>query len=260
MSVYKRMIVIFFTGIMMIGMLTFSTGKPAKSAVVVLPAESDQIEGTDVVENITPTPEDTPTPVPTEVTPTEEPVPTLPADNPLRYEIYPDIHELIQEFFDAKAAADIDKMKSLVTDPVYISTETINAQSEYVKGYTDLKCYTKQGGGEIDFVVYCTLNMLVSTIETPIASMESFYIVYKDGKPMIFSGVIEDEVTQALLNELDNDEDVAELKDFTMQEIAKAAQADPAVYEFWQKLINAAGTDANTEAEPEATPTPTPAE
>ena len=253
MSVYKRMIVIFFTGIMMIGMLTFSTGKPAKSAVVVIPADSDQTGVTDVVENVTPTPEDTPTPVPTEVTPTEEPVPTLPADNPLRYEIYPDIHDLIQEFFDAKAAADIDKMKSLVTDPIYISTETINAQSEYVKGYTDLKCYTKRGGGEIDFVVYCTLNMLVSTIETPIASMESFYIVYKDGKPMIFSGVITDEVTQALLNELDNDEDVAELKDFTMQEIAKAAQEDPAVYEFWQKLINAAGTD---DEEPEGTPTP----
>ena len=248
MSVYKRMIFIFITGIMMIGMLTFSTGRPVKSAVVVIPAGSDGKEGTEVATNTTVTPEPTEevTPEPTAPEPTEPPVPTVPADNPLRYEIYPDIHDLIQEYYDAKAAADIDKMKTLVTDPVYISTETITAQSEFVKGYSDLKCYTKRGGGEIDFVVYCTVNMLVSTLETPIASLESFYIIYKDGKPMIFSGVITDEATQAILNTLDNDDDVVELKDYTLEAISAAAEADPAVYEFWQKLINAVGTEEDS--------------
>ena len=242
------MIFIMITGIMFIGMLTFSTGRPVKSAVVIIHAGTEDPEGTGVALNTTPTeiPTDTPTPEPTAVEPTQPPVPTVPADNPLRYEIYPDIHDLIQEFYDAKAAADIDKMKKLVTDPVYISTETITAQSEFVKGYSDLKCYTKRGGGEIDFVVYCTVNMLVSTLETPIASLESFYIIYKDGKPMIFSGVITDEATQAILNALDNDDDVVELKEYTLEAISAAAEADPAVYEFWQKLINAVGTEENT--------------
>lgn len=250
MSVYKRMIFIMVTGIMLIGMLTFSTGRPVKSAVIIIPAGTEDPEGTEAVLNVTPTdiPTDTPTPEPTAPEPTEPPVPTVPADNPLRYEVYPDIHDLIQEYYDAKAAADIDKMKKLVTDPVYISTETITAQSEFVKGYSDLKCYTKRGGGEIDFVVYCTVNMFVSTLETPIASLESFYIIYKDGKPMIFSGVITDEATQAVLNTLDNDDDVVELKEYTLEAISAAAEADPAVYEFWQKLINAVGTEENSTA------------
>lgn len=250
MSVYKRMIFIMVTGIMLIGMLTFSTGRPVKSAVIIIPAGTEDPERTEAVLNVTPTdiPTDTTTPEPTAPEPTEPPVPTVPADNPLRYEVYPDIHDLIQEYYDAKAAADIDKMKKLVTDPVYISTETITAQSEFVKGYSDLKCYTKRGGGEIDFVVYCTVNMLVSTLETPIASLESFYIIYKDGKPMIFSGVITDEATQAVLNTLDNDDDVVELKEYTLEAISAAAEADPAVYEFWQKLINAVGTEENSTA------------
>ena len=57
MSVYKRMIFILFTGIMMIGMLTFSTGRPVKSAVVVIPADSDGKEGTEVATNDPVTPE-----------------------------------------------------------------------------------------------------------------------------------------------------------------------------------------------------------
>lgn len=257
MSVYKRMIFIFITGIMMIGMLTFSTGRPVKSAVVVVPAGQDDPEGTGLVNNepVTAEPTLTVTPEPTAPEPTEPPVPTVPAENPLRYEIYPDIHDLIEAYYEAKAAADIDKMKTLVTDPVYISTETITAQSEFVKGYSDLKCYTKRGGGEIDFVVYCTVNMLVSTLETPIASLESFYIVYKDGKPMIFSGVITDEATKNILTTLDNDDDVVELKEYTLEAIAAAAEADPAVYEFWQKLINAVGTeDAESTENVSATP------
>ena len=102
MSVYKRMIFIMITGIMFIGMLTFSTGRPVKSAVVIIPAGTEDPEGTGVALNITPTeiPTDTPTPEPTAVEPTQPPVPTVPADNPLRYEIYPDIHDMVQEMLD----------------------------------------------------------------------------------------------------------------------------------------------------------------
>ena len=146
---------------------------------------------------------------------------------------------------DAKTTCDIDTLKTLVTDPIYISAETITAQSEYVKGYSDIKCYTKRGGGEIDLVVYCTFNTTITTIETPIASLESFYITYKDDKPMIFSGIFSEE-TQALLTRLDNDDDVIALKESISEEIDKALQSDPALKDFWNKLINAVTEDAQS--------------
>lgn len=248
MPISKRLIFIFFTGIMMLGMLTFSTGHPVKSAVVIKPAVSTPDTGTP-----TGTEPDTTTPALVDNTPsvTEAPTPsaepTLDPDapNPLRLEIYPDVHDVIQQYFDAKTTCDIDTLKTLVTDPIYISAETITAQSEYVKGYSDIKCYTKRGGGEIDLVVYCTFNTTITTIETPIASLESFYITYKDDKPMIFSGIFSEE-TQALLTRLDNDDDVIALKESISEEIDKALQSDPALKDFWNKLINAVTEDAQS--------------
>ena len=246
MPVSKRLIFIFMTGIMLIGMLTFSTGRPVKSAVVIKPVPSTPDE-TVVVEDTQKEPSPTPaedSPEITEEAPTVTPEPTIDPDapNPLRLEIYPDVHDVIQQYFDAKTTGDIATLKTLVTDPVYISSETITAQSEYVKGYSDIKCYTKRGGGEIDLVVYCTFNTTITTIDTPIASLESFYITYQDDKPMIFSGIFSEE-TQALLGKLDNDDDVVELKESISKEIDKALESDPVLKDFWNRLINAVTTE-----------------
>ena len=119
------------------------------------------------------------------------------------------------------------------------------------KGYSDIKCYTKRGGGDIKFVVYCTFNMTITTIDTPIASLESFYITYQDGKPLIFSGFF-DEKTQEILTRLDNDEDVVALKNYTSEQIAKVLDEDPSLYEFWRKLINVVGEDDQSESESES--------
>ena len=250
MPIYKRMIYILTTGIMLIGMLTFCTGKPVRSAVVIKPETS--LPGTE--ESVTPVPtlpetESTPTPT-EEPTPTVTPTPDADVPNPLLEEIYPDIHDLIQEYYDAKVNVDLDTIKTLVTNPMYISTETITAESEYIKGYSDLRCFTKRGGGEIDFVVYCTCNMIVPTIKTPIASLESFCISYKDGKPLIFTGIF-DEETQVLLDKLDNDDDVNELKQFTTQQMLEAAAEDPELADFLHKLYNIVG-----ESDQESTPSP----
>ncbi|MBR4343155.1 MAG: hypothetical protein IKP88_10725 [Lachnospiraceae bacterium] len=242
MSIYKRFIFTLVTGIMFIGLLTFYTGQPLKSAMIVDTSAKEDVPSP----TVTPSPEpvvETGTPVPTQEAETT-PVPTQDEDapNPLLEEIYPDIHDLIEQYLNAKANADIDTLKTLVVDPLYISVETITAQSEFIKGYSDIKCYTKRGGGDIKFVVYCTFNMLVTTIDTPIASLESFYITYKDGKPLVFSGLF-DEETQKMLDKLDNDEDVIALKEYTSEQIAKALKEDPALYEFWKKLINFVGDD-----------------
>ena len=242
MPIYKRMIYILTTGIMLIGMLTFTTGHPVRSAVVIKPtANSQEDPDTTPVPTTVVETESTPTPTP-EPTATAVPTPDADAPNPLLEEIYPDIHDLIQSYYDAKANVDLDTIKTLVTNPMYISTETITAESEYIQGYSDLRCFTKRGGGEIDFVVYCTFNMIVPTIQTPIASLESFCISYKDGKPLIFTGLF-DEETQLLLDKLDNDDDVNELKRYTTEQLLQAAEADPSLSDFLHKLYNIVGED-----------------
>jgi hypothetical protein len=62
---------------------------------------------------------------------------------------------------------------------------------------------------------------------------------------MIFSGIFSEE-TQALLTRLDNDDDVIALKESISEEIDKALQSDPALKDFWNKLINAVTEDAQS--------------
>lgn len=260
MSIDKRLIVILTFGIMLIGMLTFSTGHPVKSAVVIKPVPSQPISA----EN-TPSEEDKEKePVPTtiaedisqavEATPTPSAVPTPDpnAPNPLRLEIYPEVHDLIEQYLTAKQNGDIDTLRTLVTDPKYLSTETITMDSEYTTGYSNIKCYTKRGGGEIDLVVYVTFNTSLVGIETPIASLESFYITYKDDKPFIFSGLFNEE-TQQMLGKLDSDKDVLDLRDSVQREVDAATDKDPALKDFWDKLTAAVNSSESTNENGEST-------
>ena len=259
MSIDKRLIVILTFGIMLIGMLTFSTGRPAKSAVVIKPAPSQPIsaDNTSSDENIEAEP--SPTAVEeknetTEATPTPSAVPTPDpnAPNPLRLEIYPEVHDLIEQYLTAKQNGDIDTLKTLVTDPKYLSIETITMDSEYTTGYSNIKCYTKRGGGEIDLVVYVTFNTSLVGIDTPIASLESFYITYKEDKPFIFSGLFNDE-TQSMLGKLDSDQDVLDLRDSVQSEVDAATDKDPALKDFWDKLTAAVNSSESTDENGEST-------
>ena len=239
---------------MLIGMLTFSTGRPVKSAVVIKPAGVEADSGAptkDVTVEPSQKPAEEVTEVP-EASPTPYAEPTLDPDapNPLRLEIYPDVHDLIEQYLDAKQRGDIDTLKSLVTDPMYLSTETITMDSEYTTGYSNIKCYTKRGGEEIDLVVYVTFNTSLVNIDTPIASLESFYITYKEDKPYIFSGLF-NENTQAILGKLDSDQDVLDLRESVQKEIKAATDKDPALKDFWDKLtaaVNAGSADSDSES------------
>ena len=253
MPISKRLIFIFTTGIMLIGMLTFTTGRPVKSAVVIKPAPVQADSGVSTedkankpsekpIEEVTKIPDASPTPY-------AEPTLDPDAPNPLRLEIYPDVHDLIEQYLEAKQKGDIDTLKTLVTDPMYLSTETITMDSEYTTGYSNIQCYTKRGGGEIDLVVYVTFNTSLVAIDTPIASLESFYITYKEDKPYIFSGLFNED-TQALLGKLDNDQDVLNLRESVQKEIKAATEKDPALKDFWDKLTAAVNSgSANSDDE-----------
>lgn len=259
MELYKRLILILTMGIMAIGIITYkidadSSGSPkqvetddASSPENVLSDNGTQQtsdntavdEGTPfAVNNTVPSgaeaegsDTDTPTQAPDEPTPTPEP-------NPLKCEVYPQIHTLIEKYFQAKLSCDIEQFREIVTDVSYINIESIARATESVRDYTDLTVYTKRGYGDIDLVVYCTFNMIVPRVDSPIASIDSFYIVYDDeGNPRIFSGILDDEVMDKLAV-MDNDDEVLALKNYVATEIAHAMEKDESLVEFWENMLS----------------------
>lgn len=271
MELYKRLLLILTSGIMMVGLICLKIDAPSHS---VSASESNKTQNTSgdgntvpssdgsgkLAENISPSAlPDTfgdgsdipgtstgdvaaePTEIPDGPTPTPEP-------NPLKPEVYPQIHTLIEDYFKAKLSCDLEQFKNIVTDVSYINIEAMARSTESVKDYTNLKVYTKRGYGPIDTVVYCTFDMIVPNVDSPIASIDSFYIVNdENGNPKIFSGVLEDNIVEKLL-EMDNDEEVAALKTYVSTEIEHAMQKDPTLVEFWENMLNGIPESAITKA------------
>ncbi len=222
MKVYKRMSIILSTGIMLIGLITFyissGMGYPVSGSMDVAD-EVKVVSTTPVV--ITPTP-----------TPTPEP-------NILLEEAYPEIHDLIKNYYDAKLEVDKEAFRNLVTDISFIDIDEIQAKTSAVTAFTDITCYTKKGFGNIDLVCYVRYYMDIVTIDTPVLSLDELYIQYDEtGDPLIFMGEI-DTVTSEKLRVLRNDNDVANLISSTQKEINESLKNDEDLLAFWQRNMGA---------------------
>jgi len=222
MNVYKRMSIILSSGIMLIGLLTFyissGMGYPVTGSM-------DKIEASVVISAKPATPL-TPTPTPT------------PEPNILLRESYPEIHDLIKSYYDAKLEVDKEAFRNLVTDISYINIDEIQAKTSAVTSFTDITCYTKKGVGEIDLVCYVKYYMDIVTIDTPVLSLDELFIQYDEtGDPLIFMGELDTDTRNELVK-LRNDADVSELISSTQKEIDESLKNDEDLLAFWQRNMN----------------------
>ncbi|MCR5521032.1 MAG: hypothetical protein K6F44_03875 [Lachnospiraceae bacterium] len=222
MKIYKRMSIILSTGIMLIGLLTFyissGMGYPVSGS---MDEKKVEVAAQPVVKAVI-TPSPTPTPEP----------------NILLEEAYPEIHDLIKSYYDAKLEVDKEAFRSLVTDISYIDMDEIQAKTSAVTAFTDITCYTKKGCGEIDLVCYVRYYMDIVTIDTPVLSLDELFIQYDEtGDPLIFMGEIQNSTREELVR-LRNDADVSELISSTQKEIDDSLKNDEDLLAFWRRNMN----------------------
>ncbi len=208
-------------GIMLIGLSTFYIGSGLGYRVS---GSMETIEAPVVTATpkilVTPTP--TPTPVP----------------NVLLEEAYPEIHDLIKSYYDAKLEVDKEAFRNLVTDISYIDMDEIQAKTSAVTAFTDITCYTKRGYGEIDYVCYVRYYMDIVTIDTPVLSLDELFIQYDEtGDPLIFMGEIENSTREKLLR-MRKDADVMALINSTQEEINDSLGNDEDLRAFWHRNMN----------------------
>lgn len=219
MKIYKRISIILSFGIMLVGLTTFYiTG-----SMGFVKAGADDL---DKQPPVVVTPVITPTPAPT------------PEPNVLREEAYPEVHDLIKRYYDAKLECNKESFRDLVTDISYLDIDEIQAKTSTVTAFTDITCYTKKGYDNIDLVCYVKHYMDIVTIDTPVLSLDELYIQYDEtGDPLIFMGDI-DSSTQEKLVKLRQDEDVAKLINETQTEINAAIEADEDILAFWKRNLD----------------------
>lgn len=182
----------------------------------------------------------------------------------------PEINTLVADYYKAYQEGDIDALETLAQPISDTEKSYIKLFSEYVESYDNLKCYTKSGLGEGEYVVSVYLEMKFKGVETTAPGLDFFYVrTDETGKPYIDNAYSQFNQSnmenstqadvQALINEFEQADDVVALQQEVQQKYDQAIEADPqlaamanetlpnAISEWVQSLTQADSNSDNTD-------------
>lgn len=248
---YKKIILLTSLCTMGIGLLTLSisqdklkAGKQNNNSIVADAEESGNgndisamsareltLDDTEAAE-VTPIPTLSPTPIPT---PT--PIPVYPLEE------MDGMDAFIEVFFIAKAASDVDKLKSIYLDPSKVETrEQLQKMVQYIEDYKNIKTYSKKSFEEGAYIVYAYHEIKFSSINTLAPGLSKFYVITdEEGNFKIVSDMTPD--VEEYFNARNEDQDVIDLIQNTNAKGEEAKAGDEDLMIFWTGLDQLASSD-----------------
>jgi hypothetical protein len=176
----------------------------------------------------------TATPTPTS-TPTPSPIPS--PLHKITEKKNAEMVQLFKDYYTAKAARGIKKLKSLLSDPAKVESKAaLKDKTEFIVDYDNVRVYAKNGLKEGTYIVYVYTEIKIFNIKTSAPSLAKFLVVTgDDGKLKIFSGEMNEEVSEYYDNR-QNDKDVKYLIEVTNTKSKKAKAKDKNLKEFWDNI------------------------
>lgn len=139
-----------------------------------------------------------------------------------------EINDLVDAYFTAVAACDMDALSRLLYSTEGITQEQLEAEREYVEGYEDITCYSLDGLIDGTYIVYVSYGMKFINVETPAPSLIRLYICTNDeGEMYIYNqDVGTDNEVAAYMEEVDARDDVRALSARINDQLTEAMAAD----------------------------------
>ncbi len=166
---------------------------------------------------------------------------------------YPEINELISNYYTAYANGDTDTLATLA-DPISDTEKSyISVFSQYVEGYNNISCYTKKGLDESSFIVSAYLEIKFKDVETNAPGLDFFYVrtnedgsLYIDNLYSMYNSEKEelplDSEIAGLIEAFEQQEDVIALQSEVQKKYDEAVASD----ENLKKMVETTIPDAMT--------------
>jgi hypothetical protein len=245
---YKQASLLILLTTMGIGILTLSVTPrnskpdPAADAAITGPVtpepENTATAAFTAGASVTITPTSDPVPTPTLIpVPTVSPTPAPLTVYPLEKDGYPKIKALMKDYYDAKLHYDLDKLKTILSDPADVPTKKqLSAELMYIEEYQNIKCYVKKSYEKNCYIVYVYNDIKFMNIKTPAPAVDRFYVITDEqGNLKVFSGTL-DSKTKEYYDDRLKDDDVAKLLSESNSKGEKARASDEMLKAFWDKL------------------------
>lgn len=97
-------------------------------------------------------------------------------DAEFEVDAYPEINELIKEYFNAYVAADFVALEEMVTPLSDMEKSYITAMGQFYEEYRNIKCYTKHGLSRDSYIVSACFDIKFKDQEVTAPSMVLFYV------------------------------------------------------------------------------------
>lgn len=128
-----------------------------------------------------------------EVNETEVEIP----EYPLEENAYPEVNNLVRNYYDAEANGDIATVTELNNYVNDIEKIRIEELSKYIDSYPELNVYTKPGPTEGSYVAYVCSKVSFYDIDTQMPGMQTYYIAQnEDGKLFLNDGTYDEEINE----------------------------------------------------------------
>lgn len=175
----------------------------------------------------------------------------------LEYNAYPEVNNLIENYFKAQTECDVEKLEELVSEIsyIYIKEDVLKAQAKIIESYDNIDCYTIKGGISGTYVVYVYYEAKLVGIEERAPGLMRLYVSQTDnGSLRVFLNDVDEDVQNFIDKSAKTDEVVKLVQTVNQKfEEAIAKSEDLRIYyaELEEQTQAAAPTDEpheNTEA------------
>lgn len=156
--------------------------------------------------------------------------------NDLLQDAYPKINELMENYYNYMAAGDVEGVMSLVDELSEDEQSYIEALKTLIEGYQNIRCYTKRGMQENEYLVFVRYDLKFIAVDSVAPGLQGYYVRMNDtGSYYISQAAFGEELTQ-YLNELLEHEDVKALYVEVGAEFETAKASDEKLAEYGTKL------------------------
>ena len=174
---------------------------------------------------------------------------------PLEENAYPEVNALIEKYYQAAAAGDIDTINAIKDYSSETELLQIREKSRYLEGYEDIDCYTKPGPQENSFVVYASYYAKFRDIDRTVCGLNTFVVCRNDSGEYYIHDCTNDETMREYRINVTKQDDVVELFNRVQVEYNEAVTEDGELAAFLTQLsedLKASVGDALAELETEA--------
>ena len=156
----------------------------------------------------------------------------------LRKDAYPEINELMRNYYNACLSVDMDSLEGLVSDITQVDAGKLERQLSYMESVDNIICYTVDGEVEGTFRVYVYYDMKLKGIDTPAPALYAFYVTMSsDGNYIVYLSGLDGE-TQDFISSADASSDVQNLKTLVNARFQNVVDSDKELKEFCEMLDN----------------------